>query len=574
MFALLAVVASFHPNYDANGNPYGSMWSGFDGRRSLNAEDLTDQDLAALGGIVNEVGNPELQARVADVLWVTKRDHKAAKVAIGAFLKSARRLKTGDRWPPYAERLDRAARLAALKGFETEKEEVLNVIESAIADHSKDMKSGLLTERLMGTLALLGAGVPATYAALSEDLANRFSAETNWEFAEHYWERAELWHRKAKNAPEVHRCRIARAETYISRAEAGLPGRGSNYMYSAHWMGKGLEALRQAKAEPERIAGVNKRFLELQKLSLNEMSTVELPVEKMPGFREEEKKAQEAAAKHVQGFDFPTAIARLALVSRPTSRAEMEKQLAATAESAPLMSIIGASAIDRTGKTTDVIPPQLPSDAGRNVEAARKQMVQQARMVNWPFRVTWCIEPARVAIQQEHGVRLRNLWFLVENNPFVPAGHEGIYLHGIQAGFFGDWLSAMHLLVPQIEASIRHVLNLRGVITSTLDGEGLQQERDLNQLLWIKEIEEVFGQDVLFDLRGILIERFGHNLRNELAHGLIPEGGFYNEAAVYLWWLVIHILWRSHEYVRSASTEMESPDLGAAAPQRIETSKI
>src|SRR5690606_29615110 len=108
---------------------------------------LTEKDLAALAGIVGEIADPEMRARVADVLWVTKRDHKAAKVAIGAFLESAQRLKTGDMWPPYAERLERAARLAAIRGFEPQREEVVKTLESAIAEHSQDLKSGLLTER-------------------------------------------------------------------------------------------------------------------------------------------------------------------------------------------------------------------------------------------------------------------------------------------------------------------------------------------------------------------------------------------------------------------------------------------
>jgi hypothetical protein len=569
VFALLSVVASFHPNYDAPGNPYGSMWSGFKGKRSLNAEDLSTQDLTTLGGVVNEIADPELRARVADVLWVTTRNHKKARLAIAAFLESAQRLKRSDSWSPYAERLERAARLAAIRGFEKEKTEVTRTVELAIAEYAPDPKSGLLAERLMGTLALLVTGDPSEYASLSEKLARGHSSESNWHFAEHYWERAELWHRKAKNATEAQRCQIARAETYISRAEAGLSGRGTNYMYSAHWMSKGLEALRRAKADSARITSVHMRFLELQKLSLNEMGAIELPIEKMQGVRAEEKKAQESATRHVQGVDFPTAIARFAFVNRPTSKAEMEKQLAATTESAPLINIIGVSALDRAGKVTDVIPPQLPNDSVKNDEAARKQMVQQAKMVNWPLHVTWCIEPARIAIQQEHAVRLRDLWFLVENNPLIPTGHEGIYLRGIQAGFFGEWLWAMHLLVPQIEASIRQVLQLRGVITSTVNGEGLQEERDLNQLLWMKETEDVFGQDILFDLRGILIERFGHNLRNELAHGLVPENGFYNAAPVYLWWLVIHVLWRGYHFVQSQSPEAESPDkTDTMAPSR------
>ena len=100
VFSCLAVVASFHPNYDARGNPYCSMWSGFNGKRSLNAEDLTETDLAALATIVEEIQDPEYRARVADVLWTTTKNFKAARIAIAAFLESAQRLKTDDLWHP------------------------------------------------------------------------------------------------------------------------------------------------------------------------------------------------------------------------------------------------------------------------------------------------------------------------------------------------------------------------------------------------------------------------------------------------------------------------------------------
>jgi hypothetical protein len=101
----------------------------------------------------------------------------------------------------------------------------------------------------------------------------------------------------------------------------------------------------------------------------------------------------------------------------------------------------------------------------------------------------------------------------------------------------------MHLLVPQIEASIRHVLQQRGIITSTLRAGGVQEEKDIKDFLEMPEVERLFGVDTVFDLRGILIERFGHNLRNQLAHGLLPEGGFYREASAYLWWLILRLCW-------------------------------
>jgi hypothetical protein len=111
----------------------------------------------------------------------------------------------------------------------------------------------------------------------------------------------------------------------------------------------------------------------------------------------------------------------------------------------------------------------------------------------------------------------------------------------------------MHLLIPQIEASIRHVLQHEGMVTSTLEADGTQKERDLNQLLWLPQVEQVFGSDILFDLRGILTEKFGHNLRNDLAHGLLPESGYYREACVYLWWLVLYLCYQGHVIAVKAS---------------------
>jgi hypothetical protein len=114
--ALLYVVASFHPNYEMRGNPYGSMWSGFNGRRSLNTEDLTDDDLTASPGSSRKFRIQNTARELPTFSGSPKNDYKAAQLAIDAFLESAARLKNGDNWPPYVERLDRAARLAAYRG--------------------------------------------------------------------------------------------------------------------------------------------------------------------------------------------------------------------------------------------------------------------------------------------------------------------------------------------------------------------------------------------------------------------------------------------------------------------------
>ncbi|WP_375469583.1 hypothetical protein [uncultured Nostoc sp.] len=47
-------------------------------------QNLTDEDLNFLTEIAPEVSDPELQARIADILWVKKRNYQMAQLAVTA----------------------------------------------------------------------------------------------------------------------------------------------------------------------------------------------------------------------------------------------------------------------------------------------------------------------------------------------------------------------------------------------------------------------------------------------------------------------------------------------------------
>jgi Domain of unknown function (DUF4209) len=464
------------------------------------------------------------------------------------------RLKTGDMWPPYVERLDRAARLAAHRGFEAFEEKVVATVEGAIREFENDLNSGILCLRLMSILMGLDRGDKARYGALAERFARDFAESGDWHFSESYWELAEQWYRRDGNDELANRCRLSAAECNVSRAEAGLANQKSDFMYRAHWMGRGLEALRRAKADPQRIDEVHKMFLAMEKQSLSEMTTIEVDRDAIPGLAEAESEAQKQAAAHVQGHPLFRAIIRMANITRPIVLADLTKQYESISEETIWDKIVGTTAIDHFGKVTDAIDPVGSGSEEDEAANQRKRLIHHARTIHWPTKVIWFIEPARLALMEEHAVRRRDLHFLVLNNPFIPPGHEGFYIRGLQAGFYGDWLQATHLLVPQIENSIRYVLNQNGVITTTLRN-GIQKEKDINELLPSDEVKDVLGEDLVFDLRGILIERFGHNLRNESAHGLMPEAAFYDAASVYLWWLILHICWKGFLIAHSKPEE-------------------
>jgi len=165
------------------------------------------------------------------------------------------------------------------------------------------------------------------------------------------------------------------------------------------------------------------------------------------------------------------------------------------------------------------------------------------------------ILPAREAIVSEHPVQAADLVPLLVNHPFVPVGRIGIYAKGLLAGLYGNYLEAVHLLVPQIENSLRHILRQQNVVTTSLNKDGIQEEFLLDKLLSMPELKSILGENLVFDLRGLLVERFGSNLRNNVAHGLLDEEAFNSVEGCYCWWLTLRIICMPHVVARHKRTK-------------------
>jgi hypothetical protein len=160
VFKFLATICSFHANYDSTGNPYGPLWRSGD-KRAVMAEDLTDADLQALSDLLPTIEDADFRARVADVLWECKNDHKAARVAVDAFIVSASTLEGGEFWSPSVERLERALQLSAKLGYGKELyQNTLRTVEEAVTEALRETSSGLKGARLMDVLISFRAGAP------------------------------------------------------------------------------------------------------------------------------------------------------------------------------------------------------------------------------------------------------------------------------------------------------------------------------------------------------------------------------------------------------------------------------
>ena len=502
-------------------------------------DELTPEQLAVLAEIMPTIEDDELRARIADVLWLRTRDYKAGEAAIAAYRASADRLEDPEKWTDCSARLIRGVRLAASlgRGRDAYLDGIAHVEKVLSKYNGEDPR--YLSSTLMELLLEHGAGDAAHYAALGEKLATRAEEQNDYHRARTYWDLQIRWCRRGDDADGERRAKLAAAATFEKEAARVLERPGPQHLLAAMFLQQAVVALRRAGADKERVAEVHRRLLDHQEKSMEEMKGRGI------SHSMDVTDFADAAVKEVTGKPLDEALLTLVLnLASPPKLETLRQRVVESIRNFPLQNIFATSLMSPTGKTTARRrAPDFRDPAGDD-EAVRVKMFDEAKH-HHGLLAMGIIEPARDVILREHPARVADFVALANYSRFVPPGRELIYARGLYAGLVGDFLSAAHLLVPQVENSLRMLLQQRGVIASNINDDGVQEELDINTLLCSKEhydaLVAALGEDTVFDLRGLLIERSGSNLRNLLAHGLLSQGQFYSAEVCYFWWVTLRL---------------------------------
>jgi hypothetical protein len=264
------------------------------------------------------------------------------------------------------------------------------------------------------------------------------------------------------------------------------------------------------------------------------------------------------AREFVQGKTKLEAIRLLASITTSPAKSDLENAVK-TDNGNIISQIIGKTIVNSEGKTTGKSGPIVSDNEIEKEKAIRANMFKEAKFYHLQL-VSSVLEPARMQINEEHDtIQPEDLLSIVSDNPFVPEGRENIYALGLYFGLKEDFLTSIHLLIPQLENSIRFVLCNNGIITSGFDQYGIQNEYDINATLVMPELIPIITEDIVFDLRGLLIEgkSGGSNLRNEMAHGLIDYSTYNSSTEVkYVWWLILNLcyLWNTISVITVTKT--------------------
>lgn len=115
---------------------------------------------------------------------------------------------------------------------------------------------------------------------------------------------------------------------------------------------------------------------------------------------------------------------------------------------------------------------------------------------------------------------------IVFESPIFEESKKDLIRAGVQAYLKADYVSAIHILVPQAEAAIRMLVELMGVSTLRKNRQGGLQLRTFDDLLRDESVENCFDSDTTFYFRMLLTDQRGWNIRNDVCHGISPSGNF------------------------------------------------
>lgn len=527
VWLFLARVTTNAFDLETPSDPFGSI-----------VDDFSDEEIELMKALITEVVDPELRARMADIIWTRqgKGNYPFVKIAIESYLKSARRLEYSRNGVEGADRTERACQLAfSLNNTEIRESVILHIEEWLI--RCGDEVPSYVPARMMRLLLGQKTGDHAKYSQLAEKLAKSAALAKEYGRAKDYWELKASWHRLGGDEKNARLASIEAAETHVLLAQSRLEQTAAPYLHAWGHLQSAIEAYRRIPDTQERVRDLHRLMLEYQKKSVSELSHFEVgPVDLT--------EAAEEAKRRVKDKSLYDALFALANLLGPTKVSYVRKQAERSAKDFAFLSLFPSSRLNAMGKVV-ARQPSLRANSPEEAKEAMQAKMYENASIFWNLNAQGRIEPARRQIISEHNLRVRDFSVIISDNPLVPHGREVLYARGLHAGMVGDFVFAVHLLIPQIEHSVRCVLYDNEAIVSGIKTGGIQHEYNLNTTLkdsrYVPTLENLFGVDTIFDLRGLLVEPHGANLRNEMAHGLLDSNQFYSSAVRYLWWLTLRL---------------------------------
>lgn len=536
---LLHDVCSFALTPENKEKPFGPYFMSSKGR-SADLCDLTDADVLFLETLVPELtGNYKLAGRIADIVWIKTGNHKMARIAIENYMNF-----------PVDE-----------KSWFHEMGEVIwkRLIVLTLQMNKKDSSAIDGIKKTFLNLYLSSKFQPTSYCLRISDVMLNFSFDKNtskavvdkmndfaqtalaakeWYWAKNYYSSTIAWIKRYGTDSDICDAKVNIAKSFIDDAEKRNESQalaGWNYECALKIYRELPKKYREASNIEKEIPNLRQKMTAAYIASQTEATETMIP---LPDFTSH----IEYVRARIKGKNMMDAISELACIC-PVKDEKAIRQAAIDSIPNDLIGLLfGRSEMKASGRVASRTPVINLSD----MNSEETQLVIWHKMLrDYSMRISLecliSIIPALDQFNADNSISEADLIDICSKSTLIPDTRIGFWAKGLLHGFNRNILEASHLLSPQIENWVRFMMKNDGLKTSTFDQDGTEDEHGLSTLLEELEGKNIFAPNLLFELKALLANPPGPNLRNEIAHGLIEQREI-NAYGYYLWWLSLRIV--------------------------------
>lgn len=545
--------------------PFAPMWQ-FGSERSILPSDLDGAQVALLAELVPLIEQPALLARVADIAWFYGDRSNVALVDVAIDAYRATPLNPDAWFGDGREAWLRAFDLVARRGTagHARRAEMANALVAYMLGAALDDRfmvadcAGVLRDHGRPDAAVTESvrahlvGLAAEPAA-PPDLARALELE------------AAAWF---PAGDERNACLERAGRTYIAEADARVANDGDGaalveglLLENAVAMLRSLpKSYRTQRGIDTLLAKLRARLTHSRESAIESMMRIETdPIDLTEAVIE--------ARARVSGItDCTEALVRFATLVAPMD-ADTTHASATSLVEGSISRLFPSSTLSADGRKVAALDGGIgASDAAIRAEVVRTVTIH-AQLV-----VQGMILPAQQILTFEHAFDRNLLVRICAESPVVPERHSYLWGAGLALGLDGDYELAAAILAPQLEQMVRTLLKRNGAHTLFVDDEsGVESEKGLNSLLDMPETAQALGAGMVMELKALLIDQQGPNVRNDVAHGLFNDFAARTYAPVYVWWLSLRLaVWPWWQMTRGTGSDTSATDdeqLETAAPE-------
>lgn len=502
----------------------------WEGKRSFGPQDISESDYMTLKSLDMDQIPDYIRCRLADLLWVEQKYYPAAKVAAATYLELFKETFSEERWVRSIQLLYRAVCISLQINCQTICEETRQLIckylKRADEEGNDSLSISFIEILVEQKLSDDDLALPILDKMISKTAVPIQRIERAYQLKLKCLE----W--KKSGSDNIKSVNKAFAQRYETESERHNASTFPDISVMIDLLRKAVILYRN-NGESEEAQRVQRRITELQGKLPKMLSSI------VNGY--DVSKLHQYLVDCFDGLSFAEGVILIAQFTVFRKKDDVKNALLQKLHDYPLQLLSSKRFMNEKGQTVLQLHPldmKNPDGDTKLFNAHLHRELYDMEVIDGNLILLRALE----ILRNNCAFSIEDLDFLIKDNAMIPKGRERIFQSALYMALQGDYYEAVHILAPQVENLFRNLAEELGALTATFEDDGTSQAKVLSSVFELPELIDAYDNDILFIFEGLLNERAGANIRNEVAHGLLEEPFACSGVCIYFICAVLKLL--------------------------------